>query len=83
MNDSISELTQHRHQGVRDAARWFSWEHLPPGFAQQVSAACGKLAIDLICELPDSPELTYGLRELLKAKDSFVRAAIAATEDGR
>jgi hypothetical protein len=28
--------------------------------------------------LPDSPELTAGLRKLLEAKDCFVRAAVDA-----
>lgn len=38
--------------------------------------------MDVIEDLPDSPELTTGLRKLLEAKDCFVRAAIAAAEPG-
>ena len=33
-------------------------------------------AEDMLATLPDSPELTMGLRKLLEAKDAFVRAAL-------
>lgn len=35
-----------------------------------------ELAEDMIASLPDSPELTSGLRKLLEAKDCFVRCAV-------
>jgi hypothetical protein len=34
------------------------------------------LANSLTAQLPDSPELTAGLRKLLEAKDCFVRAQV-------
>lgn len=34
------------------------------------------LANNLLADLPDSPELTAGLRKLLEAKDCFVRSAV-------
>jgi hypothetical protein len=63
-------------------ARWFTWDHLPPGPARETSKACGHLAADMTGSLPDGPELTAGLRHLLEAKDCFVRAAIAAAGPG-
>jgi hypothetical protein len=41
------------------------------------------LAIDLIMDLEDGPELTAGLRKLLEAKDCFVRAAVFGPKHGR
>jgi hypothetical protein len=64
-----------RHEATRQVARWFDYQHLPPGLAW-VSAACATLAQQMIDVIPDSPELTVGLRKLLEAKDAFVRAAI-------
>lgn len=34
------------------------------------------MARTMITDLPDSPELTAGLRKLLEAKDCFVRASL-------
>lgn len=34
------------------------------------------VALNMVEGLPDSPELTAGLRKLLEAKDCFVRAAV-------
>jgi hypothetical protein len=67
-----------RHVATKQIARWFDWEHLPVGLARGVSQSCAQLAEGVIEELPDSPELTTGLRKLLEAKDCFVRAAIGA-----
>jgi len=69
-----------RHPSTRQIARWFDWEDLRLGKPRDVSMSCGQLAQDMVDELPDSPELTAGLRHLLEAKDCFVRAAIAAQE---
>lgn len=57
--------------------RWFEFEHLPANL-QAVSKPCALLARVMARDLPDSPELTAGLRKLLEAKDCFVRAAIDA-----
>lgn len=41
-----------------------------------ISQMVAELAQDMIETLPDSPELTSGLRKLLEAKDCFVRCAV-------
>lgn len=69
-----------RHPGVRDTVRWFTFDHLRPGPARDTSARIATLAVDLLNTLPDSAELTVGLRKLLEAKDCLVRAAIAAQD---
>lgn len=43
-----------------------------------ISNSCFEMGLDLFQMLPDSPELTAGLRKLLEAKDCFVRAALDA-----
>lgn len=40
-----------------------------------------QLATDFLRDLPDSPELTAGLRKLLEAKDCFVRGAVFSKEN--
>lgn len=57
--------------------RWFVFDHLPTDL-QQVSEPVALLAHDMAYRLPDSPELSAGLRKLLEAKDCFVRAAVDA-----
>jgi hypothetical protein len=66
-----------RHQSVQDVAQHFATGHLPADLAA-ISGRCGHLADTMLAALPDSPELTVGLRKLLEAKDCFVRAAVAA-----
>lgn len=67
----------HRHPGTQGIVRHFDYQHLPPDLSR-VSAGCAALANVMISDLPDSPELTAGLRKLLEAKDCFVRAAVEA-----
>ena len=69
-----------RHDSVQQVVRWFAYEHLPAGKPRHISALCAAMAGELLRELPDSPELTAGLRKLLEAKDCLVRAAIAGKE---
>lgn len=64
-----------RHPETQHVAKYFAYSHLPPHL-QDFSAPCANLAEAMIALLPDGPELTAGLRELLKAKDCFVRAAL-------
>jgi hypothetical protein len=64
----------HRHPSTQGVLRHFTYDHLPPAL-QQVSGPCCDLAECLVELLPDGPELTRGLVELLRAKDEFVRAA--------
>lgn len=64
-----------RHPGTVAVAKHFTYAHLPEHL-QDVSKPCHDLAEHMVRELPDSPELTFGLRSLLLAKDAFVRAAL-------
>lgn len=73
MNESLHA----RNPAVAGIARWFDYDHLPAGLPRDLSARCADLAGHVLAELPDSPELTAGLRKLLEAKDCFVRAGIA------
>jgi len=66
-----------RHPSTTALLRWFEYDHLPEDL-QVKSRGFGALAHQLVGELPDSPELSAGLRKLLEAKDCIVRAAIDA-----
>lgn len=65
-----------RHPATQEVAKHFVTAHLPNDLAA-ISGECGALANTMLGALPDSPELTVGLRKLLEAKDCFVRAAVA------
>lgn len=64
-----------RHQSTQHLMQFFIWAHLPK-YLQRPPEECFKLAVEMVTDLPDGPELTAGLRKLLEAKDCFVRAAI-------
>jgi hypothetical protein len=68
-----------RHPSVQQIARYFAFDHLPEHL-QAVSRPCAELVEQMIAALPDDPELTFGLRQLLLAKDAFVRAALPPFE---
>lgn len=68
-----------RHPATQQIARFFDYEHLAEPL-QTISAYSHHLAVAMIAELPDGPELTAGLRKLLEAKDCFVRAALPPRE---
>lgn len=53
---------------------FFDSDHLPEELAR-VARPCANLADEMLQELPDGYELRFGLRQLLLAKDAFVRAA--------
>lgn len=78
MTDWMRDIAETRHPGVGAVAQWFEYDHLPAGLPRDLSANCASLARYMLASLPDSPELTTGLRKLLEAKDCLVRAAIAA-----
>lgn len=65
-----------RYPGVVAVARYFEYAHLPAGPLRDTSSQCESLAVGMIVQLPDGPELAAGLRKLLEAKDCFVRAAL-------
>lgn len=66
-----------RHPGTAGIAQYFAYNHLP-AHLQVISKPAHDLAEAMVTALPDSPELTAGLRKLLEAKDCFVRAALDA-----
>lgn len=74
--DELAEALEGRHESVRQVASWFTYEHLT-GHARVTSEAVCSLAVGMLLTIPDSPELTVGLRKLLEAKDCLVRASIA------
>jgi hypothetical protein len=69
--------TTGRHPGTVAVAKHLTYAHLP-AHLQAISKPCHDLAEDMLHALPDGPELTFGLRQLLLAKDAFVRAAVEA-----
>ena len=64
-----------RNRATQEVLRFFRWSHLPPDL-QPIREACQALAMRMVETLPDSRELTVGLRKLLEAKDCFVRARV-------
>jgi hypothetical protein len=64
-----------RHPSTQNIVKWFAYGHLGEPM-RTISAYCSVLKDQMLRELPDSPELTTGLRKLLEAKDCFVRAAL-------
>jgi hypothetical protein len=72
----------HRIFAVQHIAQYFAYEHLKTP-QRAISQACHDLAEQMIENLPDTPELTAGLRKLLEAKDCFVRTSLElAQSDG-
>lgn len=63
---------------VQNVVQWFTSDHLPEGRPRAVSKAVENLVDELLTLLPDSADLTVGLRELLATKDTLVRAALLA-----
>jgi hypothetical protein len=60
--------------------RLFVWQHLPPHL-QVISRQFADLAQELVNQLPDSPELSFCLRQLVLAKDAAVRCEVLWRED--
>jgi hypothetical protein len=69
-----------RHPATQQIAQYFAYGHLPAPL-RAVSEQCHDLAERMIEDLDDGPELTFGLRQLLLAKDAFVRAALPPKEN--
>ena len=64
-----------RHPSISGVLKHFRYSHLPEHL-QAISKPCAELAIQLANTLPENPDLTCGLRDLLTAKDNFVRAKL-------
>lgn len=73
MPDEIIQRLRGRNVSTQHVAKFFTYRHLPAKL-QPISKECHDLAMKMIDEIPDGPELTAGLRKLLEAKDCFVRA---------
>ncbi len=59
--------------------QYFTYTHLPQRM-QEISKPFCDLARVIETTIPRNPERTAGLRKLLEAKDSIVRAALALAE---
>jgi len=70
-----------RNGSTQEKFRHFEYGHLPAGGMRKASALCTSLAMQMIEEIKDCPQLTLGLQKLIEAKDCFVRAA-RDTEEG-
>lgn len=64
---------------VLSVLQWFRWEHLRPSL-HDIARPFAELAVDMVIALPDGDELVAGLRDLLRAKDCMVRAAVHMEE---
>lgn len=64
-----------RHPGTAGVLKHFRFDHLPPHL-RDVSRPFAELAYRMADTLPEGPDLTCGLRDLLSAKDNCVRALI-------
>jgi len=73
--EAFAAAVEGRHPDTVSIMRYFAWAHLPEHL-QVFSAPIGLIALEMVRELADSPELSAGLRKLLEAKDCFVRAAL-------
>lgn len=78
---AVLEALEGRHRAVRDAGRWFhAGDHLPER-ARAVSQAYAALAVTVLGAVDvDDPELTRALSDLLRSRDSAVRAALVAED---
>lgn len=68
----LMEVAADRHPGTKHIIGLFRFAHLS-GLRQFTSRECALLALSMLGEHEDGPELTVGLRKLLEAKDCFVR----------
>lgn len=55
--------------------------NLRAGLPANITEETYEMAKSMLRDLPDSPELTAGLRKLLEAKDCFVRAAVFSVDN--
>ena len=77
--NKVPEPQDRRHPATEHLLQFFTYTDLPPHLQLISWHSCG-LASIMVQLLPDGPELTVGLRKLLEAKDSFVRAALTMQE---
>lgn len=70
-----------RHPSTLGLLQFFTFEHLPVHLMPP-SRLCADMAFTMVKNLPDTPELTSGLRKLLEAKDCFVRGSLESKDVG-
>lgn len=68
-------MENHSQSDEEPMMQFFSYYHLPSKL-QEVSEKFYSVASWMVKNLPPNPERTAGLRKLLEAKDSAVRARI-------
>ena len=68
-------LWSNRHPSVAHFEPLFRYEHLPPAL-QPISSPFHGLAVGLLNDLADGPELSACLRKLVEAKDCAVRQVV-------
>lgn len=74
----LAETLADRHPSVRQVASWFMIGDPGGPSYPAVREAVQDLAVTMLLTIPDSAELTDGLRKLLEAQDSFLRADVTA-----
>lgn len=71
----ILEQFSGHHDTIADVLHATGHHHLPDECAR-IAAWCRNLAEEMTALIPDDPELSTGLHQLLDARDSFLRAAL-------
>jgi len=70
----------HEHYVPAPILRYFDSTHLQPEL-NTIATSCRMLAERMDRTLPPGPEKSTGLRDLLKAKDAFIRAGLDLCEE--
>lgn len=78
MENKMSLVTQFddRNFSVTSVIQFLDVNPNLPKPQREIAESIRVVAIEMLTDIPDSPELTAGLRKLLEAKDCFVRASL-------
>ena len=66
----------HRNPAIQEVMRLLAPDPNLPDRRRHISEKCWELADWMVQEIHDNRELTVGLREILRAKDSLIRAKL-------
>jgi hypothetical protein len=78
MGDNVTPpQRQVRHFSVEEKLRWLEPNPNLPPHLHVIAGQFQGLALDLLEQIEDSPQLTLALQHLIDAKDCAVRAKIA------
>lgn len=70
-------MSKELHPSIVAVLRYFEFEHLPQGPLQEISKRFHDLAWTLAQdESTDGAQMMWGMMDLLRAKDCFVRSAL-------